>query len=191
LNEYLKTPRPVLIIALLDVLTQKSENKCSEEFENIISSFLSSNSYKTDFKNFIDKALKDSRGIACSSPVGFLDEKIMKFIETKKINFHGSRIIILESSFIGNRINALDNRLTEEDWHKILDYFKVSDVLWNSKSNRLIYLSKYYTNRFLKMSVTIMDNPTIDEISVFNVSPSNCIDDPYAYKQVLEMESIR
>jgi len=181
---------------LLDVLTQKAEDNCPEELENIISSFLSSNINKTSFHNFIDKALKGKRGMVCSSPVGFFNEKIMQFLKSKKVDLHGNRIIILESSFIKSRINAKDNRLVRDDWYKILDYFTFSNVFWDSKSNKIIYLSKNNADRFLKMSVTLpvnIGNPTIDEISVFDLSPNsvNHIGDHYGFKQILKMESIR
>ena len=84
MSKYLKTPRPDLIIELLDVLVRKTENKYTKEIENIFSSLFSSNIYKTDFSNFIDKASKGKRITAYSAPIGFLNEKIVQFLKKNK-----------------------------------------------------------------------------------------------------------
>jgi hypothetical protein len=195
LSEYLKTPRPALIIALIDVLARKTENKYTKEIENLFSSLLSSNSYKTDFHNFIDKALKGKRITARSAPVGFLNEKTVQFLKDKKINFNGSRIITINSSFIISKKKSSDNRLIEDEWYKMLDYIAISNLFWDSKNNKIICLTKSNTDRFIKFSVflsTNTGNPTIDEISIFNLSSDNAdrISDHYSFKQILEMETI-
>jgi len=178
---------------LFDILIQKAEKKYPEEVENIANTFLSSNSNKTSFNNFIDKALKGKHGTACSSPVGFLNNKIMQFLKSKKINFHGSRIITLKTSFIKGIINAHDNKLIKENWYKILDYLKYSSIFWDSKNNKIVYLSINDNNHYLKMSVSLsanMDNPSINEISRFDFPNNNTVDQT-KLKQISEMEVIR
>jgi hypothetical protein len=69
---------------LLNILAKKTEMKHPDDLENVINSFLSSNINKTDFYNFVDNALKNKRKFPVSSPVGFFDEKITRFLKNKK-----------------------------------------------------------------------------------------------------------
>jgi hypothetical protein len=138
--------------------------------------FLCSNANKADFHNFIDTAFKNKRGFPCSSPVGFFDEKIMLFLKNKKMGFQGSRIITLKSIFVNNKIKTTGDRLDKEDWYKIIDYLMFSNVFWDPKNKKIIYISIINNYRFLKTSIAItaqMRTPTIDDFSVLNFAPDS------------------
>jgi SPP1 gp7 family putative phage head morphogenesis protein len=176
---------------LLDVLAQKAETKSNGELDNIIGSFLSSDSNKADFSNFIDNSFEGKRGIQCSSPVGFFDENIMKFLKTKKINSLYSRIITLKSAFISDSLKNQFTKLEKEDWKKIIDHLNYSTVVWDQKENKIFYISTTKKDRFLVSSVTIKAknrNPTIDHFSVLDLKNES---DKEFLKHLLEMESIR
>jgi SPP1 gp7 family putative phage head morphogenesis protein len=181
---------------LLDVLAQKTENKSPGELDNLISSFLSGDSNKADFNNFIENVFKGKKGIPCSSPVGFFDEKIMQFLKTKKINSLYSRIVTLKSSFMGNRIKFKFNRLVKEDWQKTIEHLKSSMAVWDSKNNKIFYISKTNNVRYIITSVVINAknrNQTIDEFIVLNLDPGSF--DPKGdrvfLEHLFEMEPIR
>jgi len=156
---------------LFDILLQKAEKKCPTEVENIAKTFLSSDSNKTSFNNFIDKALKGKQGMICSFPVGFLDDKIIQILKSKKINFRGSRIITLRTKFINKIINTRDNKLVKEDWYKILDCLNSSNMSWDSENNKIVFLADIANYRYLKISINLsaanIDNPSINEISIY------------------------
>jgi len=178
---------------LFYILIQKAEKEFPEKVENIANTFLLSNINKISFNNFLEKALKGNHVIECSSSVGFLNDKIMKFLKSKKINFHGSRIITLKTSFIKGIINTHDNKLVKENWYNILDYLKYSSIFWDSKNNEIIYLSINDNNHYLKMSVSLsanMDNPSINEISRFDFPNNNTVEQT-ELKQISEMEVIQ
>jgi SPP1 gp7 family putative phage head morphogenesis protein len=181
---------------LLDVLSQKAEKKSPRELVNIIDSFLSSGSNKADFKNFINNALKGKRGIPCSSPVGFFDEKIMRFLKVKKINSLYSRIITLKSVFIGGIIKDKYIRLGEKDWLNMIDNLKSSKAVWDPKENKIFYISKTDKDRYVISAVGIKTknrNPSIDNFFILNISPDSFDPkgDRVVLNHILEMESIR
>jgi hypothetical protein len=180
---------------LLDMLAQKAEKKHPGEFENVINSFLTSNTNKKDFHNFIENALKNKH-FPCSSPVGFFDEKIIRFLKSKKKTLQDSRVITLKPTFISSKIKTQGDRLAKGDWYKLIDYLAVSNVFWDPKNNKIVYLAKSDKDRFLKISVAIttkMRNPTIDDISVLDLNSGTLdpIGDRWGFRQILEMESIR
>jgi hypothetical protein len=178
------------------VLAQKTDNKSPGELDNIISSFFSSDSNKADFNNFIDNVFKGKKGIPCSSPVGFFDEKFMQFLKTKKINSLYSRIVTLKSSFMGGRIKFKFNRLEKKDWQKTIEHLKSSMAVWDSKNNKIFYISRTDKARYLISSVAINTknrNQTINEFIVINLDPGSF--DPKGdrvfLEHLFEMESIR
>jgi hypothetical protein len=90
----------------------------------------------------------------------------------------------------------MGDRLSKEDWYKIIDYLMVSNVFWDPKNNKIIYIAKANKDRFFKISVAItakMQTPTIDDFSVFNFAADSLdpIGDRYSFRHILEMESIR
>ena len=86
--------------------------------------------------------------------------------------------------------------MTKKDLYKMIDYLIFSNVFWDSKNNRIIYISKTNNDRFLKISVTLpaqKHSPTIDDLSVFDLSADSMdhISDRYSLRQILEMETIQ
>jgi len=145
-------------VSLLEHLVAKTQEKVPQQFDLIISSIFTNKVSKTAFRSFIDDAL--ARGISRQliAPVGFLDNRITRFLDQRNVRLGNHNIIILESRLVNSkkyraRHTLQGNAPAVGDWHKLIDWMMDAPVYWDGKG--LIYLASIGRNRYMKIAVDI------------------------------------
>ncbi|GMO55565.1 MAG: hypothetical protein Ta2A_00530 [Treponemataceae bacterium] len=188
----------------LQMLVEKTQEIVPKQFDGVINSALKNSVNKKDFYGFIEDALERKINRQHVSAVGFLDTKITKFLETKKINLKNNSLVILESKLVngkkyGGKHTLMGNAPTKEDWYNLVDWLLDAAVFWDGKG--LVYLAKLDTSRFMKIAVDIglqtkshrgirLLMPKIDTMYVLDLSAKGNRGSN-EYSRILKMKKIR
>ena len=147
-------------VSLLEHLVVKAREKemVPRQFDLIMSSIFTNRVGKAAFRGFVDDALTRGMSRQLVAPVGFLDNRITRFLDQRNVRLGNHNIIILESKLVnGKKYRARHTRQGNApaagDWHNLMDWMMSAPVYWDGKG--LIYLASLGGNRFMKIAVDI------------------------------------
>jgi hypothetical protein len=193
-------------ITAYENLVQKTREKMPEQFDLIVSSIIKNEVNKTGFYGFIENALKREQDRQHTAPAGFLDSKIMGFLEKKGVGLGDHSIVILESKLVNDKKytgkhTRMGNAPTKEDWYNLLDWLMDAPVFWDAAHKGLVYLARLDGGRYMKITVDLsLANeihrgvrfflPKIDTMYVLDLSAESDrgLDE---YNRITKLEKIR
>jgi hypothetical protein len=188
----------------LEQLVQKTQEKAPEQFDLIMSSIMKNEVSKTGFYGFVEDALERKQDRQHTAPVGFIDNKTTKFLESKGVKLGNHNIVMLESKLVNGKKytgkhTRMGNAPTKNDWYNLVDWLLDAAVYWDGKG--LIYLAKLAESRYMKIAVDVsLDTenhrgvrfflPKIDTMYVLDLSTESNMG-VSEYNRIVSFEKIR
>ncbi len=174
-------------MAGLKTLIEKAEKKCPEQLEPLVKSYLTNTVFKKNFDSFVEKAYSGKIKGDFTTPVGFIDKDINRWLKKNKgINIGDSNIIALEARLFapGNpkadRHSRTGDAIGKNGAGIIIDAILYGDVYFDKASNNLIYLFPHSASKLIKLTVstkttlktrqTAIDTPCIRNLQTINAS---------------------
>ncbi len=144
----------------MDMVIRKTQDKVPEQYDAVMQSLMNNSIMKKEHYSFVETALKRGEDFISddrnTTPVGFLDRKILDAVKANGKNLDYNSLITLNEGLVNSRKFAgrhtsQDNAPDKEDWYKLIDYLLDGDVYLDN--NDLIYLVKKSESVFLKIVV--------------------------------------
>lgn len=178
-----------------------------EAVDSVIKTLQNSTIYRDQLSDFVDQAYinKAARRVnnKNTTPVGFLDKKLIDFLKTEGIEASGRNIIVLEQSLITNdkymvRHAKVGNAPTPQDWKNLMDYLADADVYWDNLKGRknLIFLKKLSELEYIKIAVDVETTerylrlPKVDTMFHLKIAEEDEMGIE-AYRQITQFKKIR
>lgn len=195
------------VIPVLQECLKKAQNEMPEAVDAVIKTLQNSTIYRDQLSDFVDQAYinKAARRVnnKNTTPVGFLDKKLIDFLKTEGIEASGRNIIVLEQSLITNdkymvRHAKVGNAPTPQDWKNLMDYLADADVYWDNLKGRknLIFLKKLSELEYIKIAVDVETTerylrlPKVDTMFHLKIAEEDEMGIE-AYRQITQFKKIR
>jgi hypothetical protein len=194
----------------LENVARKTQRETPEQYNRILESLVSGRIYKRHYDDFIEQAIRhgetgkvDKRNAV---PAGFLDQKTLKFLKQRGMNFEENSLVFLEEGLVNNvkfkgRHVSQGNQPKETDWYQLTDYLLSANIFFDEKKGGLIYLIKRSERKYVKIAVdlnyqhkthqgTKLLLPKIDTMYELNLDTEadRGIDE---YNRIMELKKIR
>ena len=144
----------------MDQVIRKTQEKIPQQYDAVMKSLMNNSVIKKEYYSFLDGALKHGEDFTGddrnTTPVGFLDNKILKALKDQGKNLDHNSLITLGEGLVNSkkfsgRHASQGNLPVKEDWYKLMDYLLDGSV-YQDKDD-LIYLVKKSESVFLKIVV--------------------------------------
>jgi len=193
---------------LQSVLTSAGET-VPESLEAIAKTLMTNKIAIADYHGFVKNSLAKTISPLKAHPVGFLDQKTIKFLRDDKdikLDLSDNNVIVLESKLINSRKFAerhirQQNAPAEGDWLNLAEYLVDAQIYYDDGS--LIFLRKMSEVKFMKIAVdlAIQTNlksrsyvqpflPKIDSMYSIDISTEHPRGSD-AYRDILKLKRIR
>jgi hypothetical protein len=146
----------------LELLVRKAQKETPEQYDNIMKSLMTNTVYKTEYHDAIRNALAIGKARRSDDrnaiPARFLDQKILKALQTEGKNLEENSLVFLEEGLINSgkfkdRHIKQGNAPAESDWYNLMDYLIDASVFLDRDG--LVFLAKKSENKFLKIAVDL------------------------------------